>query len=283
MAQTQNDLNNLQGQVSSGQKSQTFDGLDGSIEQFTALSAEISRLKNYQQNNGIVLSQQQTSNIALGQIIKIATNIKSLIASQMSNTAGAASFEQQLRSNLSSITAQLNTTFQGNYIFGGTQTTTPPVADPPPPPVQVGVPDTSYYQGSTKNSTTRIADNQQITNNIRADDPIFQKLFAGITQALASGGNNANGQLQAAEDMVDSGLQGVIALQASVNANIVNIQQVVTQQQTQQTYFQALVQSISQSDLVSLSTQVVQDQTVLQASFATFARISSLSLATYLK
>jgi flagellar hook-associated protein 3 FlgL len=282
MSQAQNALNNDQIAISSNHVSQTFDGLTGSIEQLTSFNAQIARLTNYQQDNSVDLSEQQASNNALGQIQQIATNVVSLIAGQtggIQNTGAA--FQQQLQDELSSLTAQLNTTFGGNYIFSGTATGTAPVKSPVPDPITVGVPDNSYYQGSDQDSTTRIGDNQTITNSIRADNTAFQQIFAGIAQASQPGAGTAD--LQNAENLVNTGLQGVIALQATVNSNIVNLQQVDTQNQTLQNYYSGLTTTLTQSNVVSLSTQVAQDQSVLEASFETFSRISSLSLANFLK
>jgi flagellar hook-associated protein 3 FlgL len=278
---SQGNLITDQQQVSSGQKSQTFDGLTGSIQQFSDMNTQVSQLNNFQQSNSVVLSQLQTSNTALSQITQVATSLKSLIASQISGSNSTASFTQQVQSDVASISSGLNTTFQGSYIYGGTNTNTAPVIQPLPASVQVGVPDASYYQGSTQNSTTRIATDQTMPNNIRADNPAFQQIFAGVNQALAANGNAT--QLQAAENLINQGIGGVIALNATVNANIVNVQQVNSQSQTEQTYFTSLTQNISSADVVTLSTKVAQDQTVLEASFSVFARISSLTLANYLK
>jgi flagellar hook-associated protein 3 FlgL len=281
MSQAQNALNNDQIAISSGEKSQTFDGLGGQIEQLTELNAQVAREADYQQNNGIVVSQLQTTNTALGTIEQVATGIKSLIAGQLSGTSSEASFQQQLNADLQTVTTQLNSTFQGNYLFSGTATNTAPIKNPVPNPLQIGTPDTTYYQGSDQDSTIRITDNTSITNSIRADNPAFQNIFAGIAQALQSDAGTSD--LENAENLVNTGLQGVIGLQASVNANILNVQQTDAQSQTLQTYFTGLSQTITQSDTVSLSAQVAQDQTVLEASFEAFSRISSLSLANFLK
>ncbi len=279
----QTDLNNDSEEVSSGLKGQTFDAINGSVEQFTSLNAQVARLQDYQQNNSVVVSQLNTTNTVLGQIEQVATNVKGLIAAQTSGTTSVASFQQQIQANLSSIAGSLNTTFEGNYIFGGTKNDTPPVTTPVPATVQTGVPDASYYMGSSQDSTIRISDNQTIPNSIRADDPSFQQIIAGINEAMQASASNNTAQLQDAENLVSTGIQGVIALQSTANANIVTVQNVDTQSQTLQTYYQGLTTSISQSDVVSLSTQVAQDQSVLEATYSTFARISSLSLVNYLK
>lgn len=282
VAQVQNSLNNDQIAVSSGHSAQTFDGLNGSVEQLTSLNAQLARLTNYTQNNGVVTSQLQSTNTALGQIQQIATGIVSLIAQQISGTSNTTtSFDQQLQNNLASITAQLNTTFEGNYLFSGTATKTAPVTLPLPNPVTIGTPDAGYYKGSAQNSTLRIADNQTIPNSIRADDSAFQQIIAGIQQALQP--NAGADDLKNAENLVSQGLNGVIALQSTTNSNIVNLQQVTSQNQTLQTYYTGLSTNLTQSDVVALSTKIAQDQTILEASFQAYARISSLTLANYLK
>jgi flagellar hook-associated protein 3 FlgL len=281
MSQVQNELNTAEVQISSGKVSQTFDGMGGDVEQFTALNTQVAQLQNFQQGNSVYLSQLNTSNTVLGQIQSIATSVQSLLANQVSGGASNASFTQQLQAQLTALSGELNTSYQGQYIFGGTQTDTPPVITPVPAPQQIGVPDSSYYQGSAQDTTTRVSESQTVTNSIRADNPAFQQLFAGILQGLQPGASTSD--LQNAETLVNNGLQGVIALQAAVNANTLNVQQVDTQSQSLQTYYQGLTQNMSTSDPVSLSTQVAQDQSILEAAFSAFSRISSLTLSNYLK
>ncbi len=282
MNQLQNSLSNDQVQITSGQISQTFDGLNGNIEQFVSLNAQVTRLQNYQQGNQTVTSQLQATTNAINQTITIANTLKSLMVSQMSGVSNNTSFSQQVLSQRDAIIGQLNTSFQGNYVFSGSNTNTPPIASPMPTPVTVGVPDTSYYRGSTQNTTFRIADNQVIENTIRADDPAFQNVFAAIAM-VTTGSKPGSGDIAKAENMLDQGIQALIALQATANSNIVRVQQVNTQSQSVQTYYQGLSDSISKSDPVAVSTKLAQDQTILQASFSAFARISSLTLASYLK
>lgn len=291
MGQVQSNLNDAQVQTSSGKKSQTFDGISSSVEQFTALNAQVNRLTDYQQSNGVIVGQLQTTNTALGQVTQLATSVKSLIASQLSGTTSSAAFSQQLQSELGTLTSILNTNYSGSYIFGGTNTSTPPVKTPVPANVQTGVPDAGYYQGSNQDSTVRISDSQTITPNISASNSAFQQLFAGIQQAIsAASSSTASGSsstrtaaLTNAENLVDGGLQGSIALQATVNSNILTVQNATTQSQTMQTYYTGIVSNIDDSDVVALSTQVSEDTATLQASYSTFARISSLSLVNYLK
>lgn len=279
MGDVQSALNDDQQEISSGEVSQTFQGLGGNVEQYTSFNAQLSRLTNYQQDNTTLLSQMQATNTALSSIETIANNVKSLIASQTSGSASAASFQQQLQSQMTALSAALNTTYGSSYLFGGTDTSTPPVKSDIPTPASPGTLNDDYYQGSDQDITARVADDDVITPNVRADNTAFQQLYAGIQEALSSSSTDS---LTSAENLVNSGLQGVIGLQATVNANIVNVQAVNTQNQTEQTYLKGLVSTMSSADVVTLSTQVAQDQSVLEATYSTFSRISSLSIVSYL-
>lgn len=277
----QNSLNNSQVQISSGYVSPTFEGLGDSVEQYVSLNAQVTRLNNYQQGNGITVSRLQAVNTALGQVIQLGNSVKSLVAAQPSNTSGGNSFALQLGSSRDTLTGQLNLTFQGKYVFGGTATNRAPIREEIPLPVEYGKADTSYYQGGTENTTTRIADDQLMENTIRADNPAFQNLYGGIALAMKEGATTED--LLKAQDMINTGIQGVISLQATANATIVRVQQVDKQSESVKTYYSSLAQTMAKSDVVALSTKVVQDQSILQASFSTFARISALTLANYLK
>jgi flagellar hook-associated protein 3 FlgL len=283
MGQAQNSLNTDEVQISSGQISQTFDGISGSVEQLTAINAQLSRLNNYQSNNTTYLGQLNSTNTILGQVQTLATNIKGLIAQQMSGTGSTSSaFTQQMNSDLTTLSGLLNTNYAGNSLFGGTATNTPPVKTPIPSPTTIGTPDASYYQGSSQTISTRISDNQEINNSITAANPAFQNLIGGILQAIQSAGSSTTTGLQNAENLISTGISGVISLQANVNSNIVNVQAINSQSQSVQTYLQGVTENMTQSDVVALSTKVAQDQNVLEATFQVYSRISSLTLSKYL-
>lgn len=278
---TQNSLNTSQVQISSGYISQTFDGLEGNVEQYTSLNAQVSRLQNFQQGNSVITSRLQTTGTAIDQSITLTNSLKSLLVTQMSGTSNSSAFLQQINSNRDALVAQLNTTYQGSYVFGGTNTNTPPVKTPVTAPVVQGVPDDGYYQGAKENTSFRISDGQMLENTIRADNPAFQKIFAAMD--MAAQGINDSQILKDAQDLLDSGIQDLIGLQATANAQRVRVTQVDNQNETVRVYYKSLAESMAKSDVIALSTKVAQDQSTLQASFAVFSRISALTLSNYLK
>lgn len=284
MNNVQSALNGEEDALSSGNKSNTFDGISGSVEQLTSVNSQLADISGYTAGNTSIVSQMNVTSTVLGQINQLSTGIKSLIATQSSGVSADSTFTQELNSDMSSLVSLLNTTYGGNFLFGGTDLSTPPVKTQVPAAIAVGQLDTNYYQGSNQSATFSISASAQITPGVRADNAAFQNLFAGIRQALsaASGSTPDVSALQSAENLVDQGIQGVTNLQANVNSNILIVQQQNTQDQSVQTYLQGIVTNISSTDVVQVSTQVAQDTSILQASFAAFARISGLSLATYL-
>lgn len=278
-------LANLQNQISSGYKASTYDELDGQVEQLSSLNDRIQSAKNYQESNTLILSRLKTTSKALDQTISIADNIKNLIVLRRSPNGDSLAFSQQMESLKKQLAATLNTNTEGRFIFGGTRTDTPPVTDPIPPTRETGTPDAGYYQGSAADVTARIDDGNEVTYNVRADDEGFQKLFAGIFEGLSgdSGSSGSDATLAHAYDLVQSGISRLTQVQATVNANVINVQQVNQKHAALETYYKGVAEEISKTDVLAASTQVSIEQGVLQATFQIFSRISNLRLSDFLK
>ena len=79
-------------------------------------------LQNYQQGNGVVTARLQATGTAVDQTIQIVNTLKALLITQMSGTSNSAATLQQLNSSKEALIGQLNTTYQGMYVFGGSKT-----------------------------------------------------------------------------------------------------------------------------------------------------------------
>lgn len=280
---TQRRLFETQTQISSGFKSQNFAGINGEVENFTALESKMKKSQTYIDNNTLVISRLRQTDIALDQIIETVDDIQDLIVRRRSPSGGI-SFAQQMEALKKQLASQLNTNAEGRYLFGGTRTDIPPVLDNPVPITHVlGVPDDGYYQGSTEDITIRAQDNFEIQYNVRADDAAFQEVFAGLFRGIQGDGINSDTILKDAQELIDSGLQGIIALRAKVNATTVSLEEINQRHSDLRLYWKGVTENLVKTDLVEASTQVAVDQAVLTASFQAFARISSLRLADFLR
>lgn len=281
----QAELFNLQNQISSGLKAQTFAELNGKVEQFTLLDARMSRTTQFIENNKVTASRLNSVNAALDQNIQTVTDFKNLIVLRRNAAVGNnLAFQQQLEGHWKALSSQLNTSFEGRYLFSGTRTDTPAVDAENFPTLAVeGTPDAGYYTGSEENATVRIQDNFELSENVRADDPAYQKIFAAFVLAKEGNAEANDTKLTKAYDLLQEGLKGVIDLQTSVNANKVIVEQANEKLDALNLYWKGVKEEIVNTDIVSASTEVAVNQGILQASFQAFARINALQLSDYLR
>ncbi len=278
-------LAKLQTQVSSGLKADTYSDLAGQVEPYAALSNRLSRTNLFVQQNSITTSRLQTMSNALDQVIQIGNDTKNLIVLARSGAGATDSlaFDERLDGLWSALTAQLNTNSDGHYLFSGTRTDTPPMNTEFPDLQEDGVPDDGYYQGNKENTQMRVQDGYEFAQTARADDPSIQKLvaaFAVARQAHAEGDDTMMGE---AFNLIQEGLSGVNNLQAVINTYSINVTNATEGLKTLQLYWKGVQEDMVNTDLVSASTQIAMNQSILQASFQAFARINQLKLSDYLR
>jgi flagellar hook-associated protein 3 FlgL len=284
-SRTQEELANLQIQLSSGLKSQSFTGIADQTEQFLGLESKMSRTKLYKDNNAVVATRLETTDNVLGQVIETVTSLRNLIIQRRNGAVqDTLAFDQQIDGLWRSLVSELNTTLEGRYMFSGTRTDSPPVSDTDFPTLEEpGVPDDGYYLGSSDNISLRADETITITYNVRANEPGFQKVFAALATAKEGHDTDNADLLKSAYELVDKGLNEIISTRARVNSNKLSLDELVDRQGSLILYWQGVKEEIANTDMVSVSTQVAINQGILQASFQAFGRINSLRLSDYLR
>jgi len=161
----------------------------------------------------------------------------------------------------------------------------------------------SYYNGDDQSTTHRVSTTQDFTRDIDGIDPAFEKGIRGL-MIIAQGVYGTAGGLDQNHERVDDALYLIkSSLQRAVSGNTPygvelagNIEEVesdigynrVLMQTTNQinttmtAFFDRSVADIENVDLQSVVTKLLDDQVALEASYAAYARISKLSLITYL-
>lgn len=275
-----------QNQLSSGLKTDNFSGLSGEVEQFVFLEARIKKVVAYQENNAVNLSRLETTKKSLQQMTEIVDQMENLMVLRRNEALeNDIAFTQQLNSQIRSLASELNTTFEGKFLFAGTRTNVNPVIIDPQVPrsVTLGTPDDGYYQGSKEDVVLRADDNVDIRARVRADAEGFQDVFAAAFLALEAHELDDDQMITDAVDLVQVGLEKIISLEASVNADIIAITQISERQNSLQLYWQGVTEQVSKTDILGVSTKLALDQTVLQATFQAFAGINELRLADFLR
>ena len=83
-------------------------------------------------------------------------------------------------------------------------------------------------------------------------------------------------------DLLQEGLDEAIALESSVNSDILVIEDIKQRQNSLELYWKGVTEELSKTDILSVSTQLSVDETILTASFQAFAGINSLRLVNFL-
>lgn len=280
----QGDLTNYQIQLSSGKKSQDFTGMADQTQQYLSLDAALSKNNQYLNDNQLIATRLNSTAQALTNIVTIANDMQSLISQRRSGVSNNAAFQNQLDGLWQQLTTELNTSVNNQYLFSGTKTNVPAVSTTEYPTLSVpGVPDVGYYKGSAQNVTALLKDDTAIQYNVRADAVAFQKIFASLATAKSADTNQSDSEFRAASDLLQAGIQGVISQQAIVNSNKVQVTNVSNSLTSLQLYMKGVQESVGNTDVIAVSTQVAMNQGILQAAFQAFAKISSLRLSDFLR
>lgn len=280
---SQTKISTLQNQISSGYKSKDFAGLNGSVEQFTQLGIQLDRARQFKINNELNISKLQTADAALAKIVDIADQIKNIIVGANGAVIESSNIPQIVGDLLKSFGGELNTSFNGHYIFGGADTIHAPVPQTNMDNVALGVPDDIYYVGAKQDTVLRADERTDVTFPARADDIAFQKIYAAARQAINAAANNDQVSMQAAQQLIQDGQKDLIGVRSRIGSAAANLQSINDRLGALTTYWTQLSDSVSKTDIVAASTEVASYQAILQATFQVYARISQLRLSDYLK
>jgi flagellin-like hook-associated protein FlgL len=126
-----NQLTQLQGELTSGVKADTFSGLGSQAGVTIGLNAQLSALSAYATTNTIVGTRLALAQTSLGQLSSIANSVQAAAFNPTSFTidgSGQTATQQTAATQLAQMLSVLNTPAGDRYIFSGTATTQPAVA-----------------------------------------------------------------------------------------------------------------------------------------------------------
>ena len=281
---TQSKLGDLQVAISSGIKSNSFAGLNGGVEQYTLFNAQQRRADMFINENTVAVSKMQTASTALSSLITLADNMQKLIVNGRNGAVGnSLQLDFQMKDYLKTMGGMLNTSFAGSYIFGGTNSAVAPVPDTTSPPMAQGIPDSSYYVGSSQDVMLRSDELTTYPFPVRADDPAFQKIYAAAHLAIVAYGSASDSLFAQAQSLMADGQKDLNSAQSRVSNKIINTKATSDELTTLSAYCKGLAEDASKTDLVAASTLTSSYEAILQASFQVYARLSQLKLSDYLK
>lgn len=145
----------------------------------------------------------------------------------------------------------------------------------------------NWSSASNTTITSQTGPAQSVTTSVSANDTAFRQLAEAYTMVSEFSGSNMSvgaraAVISTASSLVSGAIDGLTNLSSSVGdaQNVLSTSD--TQITDQVTFLKGSVSNLDDVDTYSLSTQITQLQTQLQASYELTSKLSTLSLVNYL-
>lgn len=232
--------------------------------------------------NDLLLQKLQVVDTSLASVIGLAERAKTTLVQRLNGATGmSVPLESEMTAILGQVEAQLNASFDGEYLFAGSATGTPAVQLPS---TIVTAPDPSlFYQGDSLRASARIDVDQELEHGILAADAPFTTLIAGLGQAMQAHQAGDQAGLAAAFDQIGTALDGVIAQRGVHGTKMARLESTNDLHQSALVYLNENISDLVDVDVAEVMTRLASDQASLEATYLIAGRLNGLSLADYLR
>ena len=223
---------------------------------------------------------ERVADSTLGEVV---TQVTSAIATAVSgnngtlNASDLASVAQKLSGIRDQVLSLANTSYQGQYLFGGSQGSVPPFAlDTSTNPA------TATYNGDSKLQYVETPNGQKIQVNLPGSS-VFGAAGSGVLGALnqlisdfSSGA--ATGTLTADTSALTTALGQLSAQRSTLDSSLSRVQSTSTYVQTQESQLKVAQSSLVAADPAAVATQLSQTETQHQALLSVINALSGSDL-----
>ena len=275
---------NLQIQISSGLKSQNYSGISDVSGRLVNFEGANARLNQYLDDitvtrNRLSLAETQVDSIR-DMANQFRNDLLNALNAENDQFQPTAEIAKQFMDQMESL---LNVKDGDQYIFSGSRSDVAPVnLKAFSTPIDVNTSNTEYYQGDDYEAFSRVGEGRTVTYGTTANDPTFEKLVRALRNVFNN--PNDNTKLRASLDLVQEVAQKDIP--AMISGIGVKVAQMDRIQDIHEQNILILTNTISEmkdTNIIDASAKVSQENNILQASFLALSKISSISLANYLR
>jgi flagellar hook-associated protein 3 FlgL len=275
----------LTSELSSGLRVSSLSDDPVAAGQSSLLSSSISQDDSFVQTAASTQSLMQVADSALSSVVTQLTSALSLAVAGNNGTESSAdltSLSQQLGSIRDQVVSLANTSYQGTYIFAGSQGNVKPyTVDSSTSPA------TTTYNGDAQVGTVTTENGQQLQTTL-AGSTVFSASGANVMTALnnlvadfasgtpASTASSDIGVLQAA-------MGNVSQQQSILGSSLDRLESASTYAQTDSTNLTAAASTLVAADPATVATQLSAAETQNQALMSVIATVEKQSLFDYLQ
>ncbi len=282
MQQSQSAVNTALQEVATGKRVTVPSDDPGASANMVQNTIETANVDQYTQNVSTMLSMVQTADSSLGTVVTSLTQAVSLGTEGANGTINGSNLQAiatQVQGILQSVVAQANTSYQGTYLFGGTETTTAP------------------YTASSSSSSGYAYNGNSAVNSVAVGDNMNVQVNLPGSQIFSNSSGDVLGSLSSLVSALQSGNATTIGTATNaVSAALSNVSQqrvfygnAESQLNSQETYLQQETINLTsqQTSLVDVdeaqaATELSQAETANSAAEAAAAKVLPQSLLNYL-
>ena len=301
MTRTQNDLLDMQQQVSSGKRSPDFKGYGAEANALLAARSMGGRMESYLSANNELSMQLDLQNNALGEIASIADDLRVDLIQAVDLNSGTG-LAEKLSDHVERLVNVLNLRVANRYVFGGTRTDTPPVNINDVTGL-LGLATTSdAFDNNTVKVSQQVDDGRSMQYGVLASDvgqPLLDALrrvlqFQNGTLPTGAGAYAPPGAF--GDPLTDNQRDFLISEFANVNTaidtartaesangvNMASLEKLTNRQQSDVTFVKSFVTDIEDIDVAEAVARLKQSETSLTAAMQVITRISNVSLLNFI-
>lgn len=285
--QTQSDAKEVELQIASGRKAQTYQGIARESSRLVQLEVSHTRVEQYVENNGLVDDRLQLMESNVGQIVEVLSEFKALMINALNHgNAQELDLANHGSEMLNQIATLLNVDLDGRHLFAGSMTNTEPV-DLTALPVSYTVPTSdgdasAYYQGDATQLTVRADDNLDITYGITADAQGFEQAIRAMDLVI-KGAPTDTTMLNHALEVVNSAIANVTDIRTQIGNARSSLSEIDQSHQDFLLFAEETIGELENTDIALAITRLNETQVSLEASFMALSRLSQMTLVQFIR
>jgi flagellar hook-associated protein 3 FlgL len=275
----------LTSELSSGLRVASLSDDPVAVAQSTLLGSSIAQDVTFVQTASSESSRMQVADSTLGDVVTQVTSALSTAVSGNNGTNNAsnlASVAQSLSGVRDQVLSLANTSYQGQYLFGGSQGSTPPFTlDTTTNPA------TAVYNGDTKLQYVQTPSGQNIQVNLPGSS-VFGTAGSGVLGALNQlisdfSGGATTATLTTDTSALTTALGQLSTQRATLDSSLSRLQSSSTYVQTEQSQLTVAQGSLVSADPAAVATQLSQDETQHQALLSVISALGNSNLFSLMK